>query len=110
MPVGAQQDKVLDLFAVALLQTEDGVIERSLPFLGRFEADDEWFAALGARVRFLPREVSEWIRYLPLAGGFGGNLFDGRVVALLLRSEVAIGPTFFEQFVGRAAMLLGVIG
>ena len=35
MPVGAQQNKVFDLFSVALLQTEDGVIERGLPFLGR---------------------------------------------------------------------------
>src|SRR5437899_4520499 len=28
MPVGAQQDQVFDLFAIAFLQTEDGVIER----------------------------------------------------------------------------------
>src|SRR5262245_3260666 len=110
MPVGAKHYKILDLFAIALLQTEDGVIERGLPFLGRFEADDERFAAPGARVRFLPREVKEWIRYLPLARGLGGHLFDGRVVALFLRSEVAIGPTFFEQFVGRRRVLLGVIG
>src|SRR5262245_24574707 len=109
MPVGAKHYKILDLFAIALLQTEDGVVERSLPFLGRFEANDERFAAPGARVRFLTRNVAERIRYLPLARGLGGHLFDGRVVTLLLRSEVAIGPTFFEQFIGRGAMLLGVI-
>src|SRR5262245_56286671 len=110
MPVGAQQDKVFDLFAVALLQTEDGVIERGLPFLGRFEADDERLAALGARIRLLLREVAERVQYFSLAGGLGSHLFDGRVVAIFLRSEVAMGPTFFEQFVSRRRVLLGVIG
>src|SRR5262249_58580699 len=84
--------------------------ERSLPFLWRFEANDERFAAPGARVRFLTRKVAERIRYLPLTRGLGGHLFDGRVVTLFLRSEVAIGPTFFAQFLGRGALLLAVIG
>src|SRR5262245_42949864 len=54
--------------------------------------------------------VTEWIRYHTLSRGLCGHLFDVGVVALLLLSEVAIVPTFFEQFICRGAMLLGVIG